>query len=122
MEPSTVFFETRDVITIIVGVASLSGLYYTLKRSVDKLSTNFINMQENHSRDMENINQSLKETKEDFSKKEQSIYSRISELREEQKSASERLDIKIDAISSSVNAMNASLAELTGYIKAKKST
>lgn len=120
MEPGTVFFETRDVITIVVGVASLSGLYYTLKRSVDRLGTNFINMQENHSRDMAALNQSLKETKEDFSKKEQSIYSRISELREEQKTASERLDIKIDAISSSVNSMNASLAELTGYIKAKK--
>jgi hypothetical protein len=43
MEPGTVFFETRDVITIVVGVASLSGLYYTLKRSVDKLGTNFMN-------------------------------------------------------------------------------
>jgi hypothetical protein len=120
MEPSTVFFETRDVITIVVGVSSLFGLYYTLKRSVDKLATNFINMQDNHSRDMANLNQSLKETKEDFSKKEQNIYTRISELREEQKTASERLDIKIDAISSSVNAMNASLAELTGYLKGKK--
>lgn len=120
MEPSTVFFETRDVITIIVGVASLSGLYYTLKRSVDRLSTNFTNMQENHTRDMASLNQSLKETKEDFSKKEQNIYTRISELREEQKTASERLDIKIDAISSSVNSMNAALAELTGYLKGKK--
>jgi hypothetical protein len=120
MEPGTVFFETRDVITIVVGVSSLFGLYYTLKRSVDKLATNFINIQDNHSRDMANLNQSLKETKEDFSKKEQSIYTRIGELREEQKSASERLDIKIDAISSSVNAMNAALAELTGYLKARK--
>jgi predicted PurR-regulated permease PerM len=120
MEPTTVFFETRDVITIVVGVLSLSGLYYTLKRSVDKLANNFVNMQDNHSRDMANLNQSLKETKEDFSKKEQNIYTRIGELREEQKTANERLDIKIDAISSSVNAMNASLAELTGYLKAKK--
>lgn len=120
MEPSAVFFETRDVITIVVGVASLSGLYYTLKRAVDRLGTNFSNMQDNHSRDMANLNQSLKETKEDFSKKEQSIYSRIGELREEQKTASERLDIKIDSISSSVNAMNAALSELTGYLKAKK--
>jgi hypothetical protein len=120
MEPGTVFFETRDVITIVVGVASLSGLYYTLKRSVDRLSTNFTNMQENHSRDMASLNQSLKETKDDFSKKEQNIYTRIGELREEQKSASERIDIKIDAISSHITAMNAALAELTGYIKAKK--
>jgi methyl-accepting chemotaxis protein len=114
MEPGTVFFETRDVITIVVGVASLSGLYYTLKRSVDRLGTNFMNMQENHSRDMANLNQSLKETKEE------NIYTRIGELREEQKTASERLDIKIDAISSSVNSMNAALAELTGYLKGKK--
>ncbi len=120
MEPGTVFFETRDVITIVVGVASLSGLYYTLKRSVDRLSTNFTNMQDNHSRDMAALNQSLKETKDDFSKKEQNIYSRIGELREEQKSASERLDVKIDTISSHITSMNASLAELTGYIKAKK--
>lgn len=120
MEPGTVFFETRDVITIVVGVASLSGLYYTLKRSVDRLSTNFTNMQENHSRDMASLNQSLKETKDDFSKKEQNIYTRIGELREEQKSASERIDIKIDAISSHITAMNASLAELTGYLKAKR--
>lgn len=120
MEPGTVFFETRDVITIVVGVASLSGLYYTLKRSVDRLSTNFTNMQENHSRDMASLNQSLKETKDDFGKKEQNIYTRIGELREEQKSASERIDIKIDAITSHITAMNASLAELTGYLKGKK--
>lgn len=120
MEPSTVLFETRDVITIVVGVASLSGLYYTLKRSVDKLSTNFTNMQENHSRDMVNLNQSIKETKDDFSKKEQSIYTRMGEIREEQKSASEKLDVKIDAISAHITAMNTALAELTGYLKAKK--
>jgi hypothetical protein len=120
MGPSAVFFETRDVITIVVGVASLSGLYYTLKRSVDRLSTNFTNMHENHSRDMASLNQSMKETKEDFSKKEQNIYTRIGELREEQKSASEKLDIKIDAISSSVNAVNVALSELTGYLKGKK--
>jgi len=120
MESATVLFETRDVVTIVAGVASLSGLYYTLKRAVDKLSTNFTNMQEHHSRDMSTLNESLKETKEDFSKKEQNIYTRIGELREEQKSASEKLDIKIDAISSSVNSMNAALAELTGYLKGKK--
>lgn len=120
MEPGTVLFETRDVVTIIVGVGSLSGLYYTLKRSVDRLGTNFTNMQENHSRDMATLNQSLKETKDDFSKKEQNIYSRIGEIREEQKSASERIDIKIDAITTHITSMNAALAELTGYIKAKK--
>lgn len=69
MEPSTVFFETRDVITIVVGVASLSGLYYTLKRSVDRLSTNFTNMQDNHSRDMAALNQSLKRLKKTLVKK-----------------------------------------------------
>jgi len=120
MESATVLFETRDVVTIVAGVASLSGLYYTLKRAVDRLSTNFTNMQEHHSRDMSTLNESLKETKEDFSKKEQNIYARINEIREEQKSANERIDVKIDAISSHITAMNASLAELTGYIKAKK--
>jgi hypothetical protein len=121
MESATVLFETRDVVTIVAGVASLSGLYYTLKRAVDKLSTNFTNMQEHHSRDMSTLNESLKETKEDFGKKEQNIYARINEIREEQKSANEKLEYKIDAISTHLTNMNTSLSELTGYIKAKKS-
>jgi hypothetical protein len=79
-------------------------------------------MEEKYKNDMTTINQSIKDTKDDMNNKESHIYQRINEIREEQKSANEKLEYKIDAISTHLTNMNTSLSELTGYIKAKKSS
>ncbi len=112
--------EIRDVVSIIVGVLSLAGLYYALKRSVDRLYNKVNTMEKNHDRDIELVKDGIKEAKLDLDKREKHIYERMTEIKEEQKSAIDKLDVKIDAISINLTAMNTCLSELTGYIKAKK--
>ena len=122
MDVNQLVFETRDVVTIVIGVGSFLGFYYALKRAIEKLSHTVENMEEKYKNEISALSQSLKDTKEDMGKKEEHIYQRINEIREEQKSANEKLEYKIDAISIHLTAMNTSLSELTGYIKARKSS
>jgi ABC-type siderophore export system fused ATPase/permease subunit len=112
--------EIRDVVTIIFAVLSLAGLYYALKRSVDRLYNKVTTMEQNHDRDIELIKDGMKETKADIDKREKQVYDRITEIKEEQKNAIDKIEIKIDAISTNLASMNTCLSELTGYIKAKK--
>ena len=106
-------FEFRDIITIVVGTGSLVGTYYALKRSVDRLSTSVKNMDTFHKREITLINDSLRDTKSDF-------YNRLNDMKDEHSKSIEKLDAKIDNITTQTATISANLAELTGYIKAKK--
>jgi hypothetical protein len=77
-------------------------------------------MEQNHDRDIELLKEGMKETKLDLDKREKHIYDRMTEIKEEQKNAIDKLEVKIDAISTNLSNMNTCLSELTGYIKAKK--
>ena len=94
--------EPKDVITIIAGAVSLSGLYYALKRNVDKLNITVRNMDTHHKREIS------------------AIHHRIDEIKNDTKDTINKLDGKIDAIQQQNAVIAASLAELTGYIKAKQ--
>jgi outer membrane murein-binding lipoprotein Lpp len=106
-------FEFRDIITIVVGTGSLVGTYYALKRSVDRLSTSVKNMDTFHKREITLINDSLRDTKSDF-------YNRLNDMKDEHSKSIEKIDAKIDNITTQTATISANLAELTGYIKAKK--
>lgn len=112
--------EIKDIVTLVAAIFSLAGLYYALKRSVDRLYNKVITMEQNHERDVELIKEGMKESKSDIDKREKQIYDRITEIKEEQKNATDKIEIKIDAISTNLTNMNTCLSELTGYIKAKK--
>lgn len=112
--------EVRDVVTIVIGVGSLSGLYYALKRSVDRLYNNFTAMEASHNKDINILTDSLKDTKLDIDRREIALTTRINEIKEENKGAIQKLEDKLDIISSQVTSMNGHLSELTGYLKAKK--
>ena len=105
-------FEFRDIITIVVGTGSLVGTYYALKRSVDRLSTSVKSMDTFHKREIALINDSLQSTKTDF-------HNRLNEMKDEHGRAIEKLEAKIDNITTQTATISANLAELTGYIKAK---
>ena len=120
MEITSLTFNIKDVITIVLGIASLLGLYYALKRAVEKVSSDLENLEDKQEKDHQSIVTAMKEHKEDSDKKEAQIYKRIDDIREEQKSAHEKLEVKIDAMADNLVKMSGSLAELTGYIKAKK--
>jgi flagellar capping protein FliD len=64
--------------------------------------------------------EAMQKNKDEVEKKETQIYNRISELRQEQQDAHEKLWVKLDSVESMQRAMSTSLAELTGYLKAKK--
>ena len=106
-------FEFRDIITIVVGTGSLVGTYYALKRSVDRLSTNVKSMDTFHKREIALINDSLRDTKIDF-------HNRLNDMKDEHSKSIEKLDAKIDNITTQTATISANLAELTGYIKAKQ--
>lgn len=122
MEASTLTFGLKDVITIVVGVGTLIGIYYALKRSVEEVSNDLDDLEDKQEKDHDNVMIAIKETREDSDKREVKIHDRINTIRNEQKEAHEKFETKIDAITDNINRMNTNLSELTGYIKAGKGT
>lgn len=94
--------EPKDVLTVVAGALSLSGLYYALKRNVDKLNITVTTMDSHHKREVT------------------AIHYRIDEIKTDTKETINKLDGKIDAIQQQNALISANIAELTGYLKAKK--
>lgn len=120
MEAVDLTFGVRDVMTIIIGAVSIAGFYYALKRSIEKLSGEFKNLETKQKEDHTNVMAAMKEHKDDLDKREIKIYDQIDHIRSEQKDAHVKLESKMDSISTEVNKISSNLSELTGYIKAKK--
>jgi hypothetical protein len=120
MEITSLTFNIKDVITIVVGIGSFLGFYYALKREVEKVSIKVDSLEEKQEKDHQSVTEAMKEHKDESSKKEEQVYKRINEIRDEVKDAHGKLEVKIDAIVGSLSTMSANLSELTGYIKAKK--
>jgi predicted nucleic acid-binding Zn-ribbon protein len=66
------------------------------------------------------IYEELNRNKEDFKEKEAQIYTKIEDIRKEQKDSHDKMSTKLDVLSTQMNLMSTNLAELTGYIRAKK--
>lgn len=113
MEITSITFNIKDVITIVLGIASLIGVYYALKREVDKLSTSMEALEKKQKEDHDFVTSNIKE-------KEEGLLERIKEIKEDQKKAHEKLEQKIDIIQDSVSKMSTSLSELAGYLKGRK--
>ena len=94
--------EPKDVLTVVAGAVSLSGLYYALKRNVDKLNITVRNMDTHHKREIS------------------AIHHRIDEIKIDTKETINKLDAKIDAIQNQNVTIAKNLAELTGFLKAKQ--
>ena len=120
MEITSLTFNIKDVITIVVGIGSFLGFYYALKREVEKVSIKVDSLEEKQEKDHQSVTEAMKEHKDESSKKEELVYKRINEIRDEVKDAHGKLEVKIDAIVGRLSTMSANLSELTGYIKAKK--
>ena len=95
-------FEPRDLVTIIGGAVSLTGLYYALKRDVVKVSSALGKVELYHKREIEMINVALKDQKTELNLK------------------NDKLEGKIDAIQTQIAMISSHLAELNGYLKANK--
>lgn len=138
MDATEITFGAKDVAAIIVAVISILGFLYALKRNADtatenaavikkdledfKASTNekFIHGKNSKKANIQYIMDAMQKNKDEVEKKESQIYTRISELKKEQQDAHEKLWLKLDTVETMQRDMSTSLAELTGYLKAKK--
>ena len=99
-------------------------LAYIIKKDLEdfKASTNekFIHGKNSKKANIQYIMDAMQKNKDEVDKKESQIYTRISELKQEQQDAHEKLWVKLDTVETMQRAMSTSLAELTGYLKAKR--
>lgn len=138
MDATEITFGAKDVAAIIVAVISILGFLYALKRNADKATENaavikkdledfkastnekFIHGKNSKKANIQYIMDAMQKNKDEVEKKETQIYTRISEIRKEQQDAHEKLWLKLDTVETMQRDMSTSLAELTGYLKAKK--
>lgn len=138
MNATDLTFGIKDVIGIVLGVISILGFLYALKKSADKAETKnteqdktiadlkkdmdekFLHAKNAKKANIQFIMDTIKENKDAVEKKENQIYARIDEIRTEQKEAHGALSVKMDGMNQQLSVLNTNLSELTGYIKAKK--
>ena len=138
MDATEITFGAKDVAAIIVAVISILGFLYALKRNADKATENaatikkdledfkastnekFVHGKNSKKANIQYIMEAMQKNKDEVEKKESQIYNRISELKKEQQDAHEKLWLKLDTVETMQRDMSTSLAELTGYLKAKK--
>lgn len=119
MDISNLTFSLKDVITIIVGLGSLFGFYFALKRDIEKVSSDLKEQERKQDSEHQLVIKALEETQLETEKKEEALNKRIDEIKEEHKTAHSKLEVKIDNMSQQLTVLNAALAELTGYLKGK---
>jgi hypothetical protein len=131
MNANEITFGIKDVAAIVTAVVSILGFLYALKRTADKANEDNLNLKKNMS-DFENsTNEKFlhsKNTKkatvqhimDTIDKKESLIYSKITEIKNDQEVAHNKLWTKLDSVEKMQQNISTILAELTGYLKAKK--
>lgn len=137
MNATELTFGTKEVVEIVIGILGIAGFLYAMKRAAEKTKDKldviendlhdlkkdteerFLHARNAKKANIQTVMESIQKQKEEVEKKEQQIYSRISEIRQEQQDAHEKLWVKLDGVEKMQFSMNTTLAELTGYIKAK---
>lgn len=138
MDVTSLTFGVKDVVAIVLAVGSAVGFVWAMKSSDDKnkasnedtqreldefkkeVAEKFLHAKNSKKANIEMIYLDINKNKEELEKKETQIYARITEIRMEQKADHEKLSSKLDSLGTQMSQVNTSLAELTGYLKAKK--
>lgn len=131
MNANEITFGIKDVAGIVTAVVSILGFLYALKRTADKANEDNLSLKKNMT-DFENsTNEKFlhsKNTKkatvqyimDTMDKKENLIYSKITEIKNDQEIAHNKLWTKLDTVEKMQHTINYELAQLNGYLKAKK--
>ena len=131
MNANEITFGIKDVAGIVTAVVSILGFLYALKRTADKANDDNLNLKKNMT-DFENsTNEKFlhsKNTKkatvqyimDTMDKKENLIYSKITEIKNDQEIAHNKLWTKLDTVEKMQHTISNELAQLNGYLKAKK--
>ena len=131
MNANEITFGIKDVAAIVTAVVSILGFLYALKRTADKANEDNLNLKKNMTDFESSTNEKFlhsKNTKkatvqhimDTIDKKENLIYSKITEIKNDQEVAHNKLWTKLDSVEKMQQNISTSLAELTGYLKAKK--
>lgn len=138
MNAADLTFGIKDVVGIVLAVLAVVGFLYALKRTAEKaneqtsavkkelddhkkaVEEKFLHAKNSKKANIQMIMDTIKTNKEEVEKKENQIYARMNEVREEQKLAHDKLSDKIDSVVTMQQTMNTSLAELTGFLKGKR--
>ena len=130
MDASQITFGIKDVVMIIIGLGSIIAFIYMLKSNSEKAEIKITETNEELEDFKKIVNEKFlhsKNTKkatvqhimETIDKKENLIYSKITEIKNEQDVAHNKLWNKLDSVEKMQQAISNSLSELTGYLKAK---
>lgn len=106
MSAEQLTFTLGNVISIIVFISTAVGIWYSLKRNVDKS----IMISKQHKAELD-------ELKVQVNKKETQIYTRIDEIKKEQYDSSQRLWEKLEVIADVQVEMKVSLAKMNGILE-----
>lgn len=131
MNANDITFGIKDVAAIVGAVISILGFLYALKRTAEKANEDNLNLKKNIEDFKATTNEKFLHSKnskkatvqyimETMDKKETSIYNKITEIKNEQDVAHNKLWNKLDSVEKMQHDISHSLAELTGYLKAKK--
>lgn len=130
MDASQLTFGIKDVVMIIIGLGSIIAFIYMLKSNSEKAEIKITETNEELEDLKKIVNEKFlhsKNTKkatvqhimETIDKKENLIYSKITEIKNEQEVAHNKLWNKLDSVEKMQQVISNSLSELTGYLKAK---
>ena len=130
MNASELIFGIKDVVAIIIGLGSIVSFIYVIKSSSEKANIKISEVNDELDDFKKVVNEKFlhsKNTKkatveyimDTVEKKENLIYTKISEIKSEQEVAHNKLWNKLDAVEKMQQNISNNLAELTGYLKAK---
>ena len=130
MDANELTFNIKDVVTIVIGLGSVIGFVYMIKSSTEKTELKITETNDELTEFKKSVNEKFlhsKNTKkatveyimDTVEKKENLIYTKISEIKSEQEVAHNKLWNKLDSVEKMQQSISNSLAELTGYLKAK---
>ena len=131
MNANEITFGIKDVAAIVTAVVSILGFLYALKRTADKANEDNLNLKKNMTDFESSTNEKFlhsKNTKkatvqhimDTIDKKENLIYSKITEIKNDQEIAHNKLWTKLDSVEKMQHTISNELAQLNGYLKAKK--
>lgn len=130
MDATEITFGIKDVIAMLVGVGSVIIFIYAIKSNAEKTEIKITETNEELESLKTSVNERFlhsKNTKkatvqyimDTIDKKENLIYSKITEIKNEQEIAHNKLWTKLDSVEKMQQSISNSLSELTGYLKAK---
>lgn len=130
-------FGIKDVFIIVSAVLSIVGFIFAIRRTADNAKDRLEaldKVRENDKLELTNkmaaetkareddylkIADAIQDYKRDTARREDLIYHKIAEVREEHRDANEKLSSKMDVMATMMTNLSSKISELTGYIKGK---